>query len=111
MKNLSMYRYTVLGMLAVVLLMFLATVASAHVVRSETVKRQFMKTHICPSTGLYKLPCKNFVLDHVVPLACGGKDVVSNLQLQTVVAAKAKDKWERIGCKGGKRITPAGAPA
>jgi hypothetical protein len=34
----------------------------------------------------------------VVSLACGGPDAVSNLQWQTVAAAKAKDRWELRAC-------------
>ncbi len=40
-----------------------------------------------------------YVVDHVVPLACGGVDEPSNMQWQTVEEARAKDKWERNGCK------------
>jgi hypothetical protein len=40
-----------------------------------------------------------YVIDHRVPLACGGPDAPSNMQWQTVAAAKAKDKTERIGCR------------
>ena len=36
--------------------------------------------------------------DHVLPLACGGPDAVSNMQWQTVAAAKAKDRWEVRAC-------------
>jgi hypothetical protein len=43
------------------------------------------------------------VIDHVVPLACGGADAPSNMQWQTVADAKAKDKVERNGCRGGRR--------
>jgi len=39
------------------------------------------------------------VIDHVIPLACGGRDDTSNMQWQTVEAAKAKDKVERQGCR------------
>ena len=39
------------------------------------------------------------MIDHVKPLACGGADDPSNMQCQTVEDGKAKDKWERIGCK------------
>lgn len=39
-----------------------------------------------------------WVIDHIVPLACGGADAPSNMQWQTVEAAKAKDKFERKGC-------------
>lgn len=39
-----------------------------------------------------------YVIDHVVPLACGGKDDPSNMQWQTVAAGKSRDAWERKGC-------------
>jgi hypothetical protein len=39
-----------------------------------------------------------YVIDHIRPLACGGADDPSNMQWQTVEAAKAKDRTERIGC-------------
>jgi hypothetical protein len=34
----------------------------------------------------------------IKPLACGGPDAVSNLQWQTIAAARAKDRWERKVC-------------
>jgi len=49
-------------------------------------------------TGLTSGPCPGYVKDHVLPLACGGSDAVSNLQWQTIRDAKAKDKWETRGC-------------
>ncbi len=39
-----------------------------------------------------------YVIDHIKPLACGGADDPSNMQWQTIEAAKAKDRVERIGC-------------
>lgn len=39
------------------------------------------------------------VVDHIIPLACGGADAPSNMQWETVADGKAKDKWERKGCK------------
>ena len=39
------------------------------------------------------------VVDHVVPLACGGADSPSNMQWQTTAEAKAKDRVERQGCR------------
>jgi hypothetical protein len=41
---------------------------------------------------------KGYVVDHIKPLACGGKDEPSNMQWQTTAAAKVKDKTERKGC-------------
>jgi hypothetical protein len=40
-----------------------------------------------------------YVIDHIVPLACGGIDAPSNMQWQTVAEAKAKDRTERVGCR------------
>ncbi len=37
--------------------------------------------------------CPGYVID-VRALACGGADVPTNMQWQTVAAAKEKDKWE-----------------
>ncbi len=34
---------------------------------------------------------------YLIDLACGGADAPSNMQWQTIVAAKAKDKVERVG--------------
>ena len=39
-----------------------------------------------------------YVVDHIVPLACGGSDTPSNMQWQTIAEGKAKDKVERLGC-------------
>ena len=36
-----------------------------------------------------------YVVDHITPLAKGGKDVPSNMQWQTIAEARAKDKVER----------------
>ena len=40
-----------------------------------------------------------YIIDHIVPLACGGADDPSNMQWQTIAAAKAKDRTERLGCR------------
>jgi hypothetical protein len=60
--------------------------------RSAAAKRDFMR-----ETG-YPHGRKGYVVDHIVPLACGGADVPSNMQWQTAAEGKAKDKWERNGC-------------
>lgn len=60
--------------------------------RSEAAKGEFMR-----QTG-YPRGRPGYVLDHIVPLACGGADAPSNMQWQTVADGKAKDKWERKGC-------------
>jgi hypothetical protein len=61
--------------------------------RSEQAKRDFLK-----STG-HPNGWPGHVVDHKIPLACGGTDAPSNMQWQTTVEGKAKDKVERIGCQ------------
>jgi hypothetical protein len=72
--------------------------ANGRMVRSATAKREFQVAHPYPATGKTSGPGRNFVVDHVIPIACGGADAPSNMQWQTVAAAKEKDRWERRGC-------------
>jgi hypothetical protein len=60
--------------------------------RSEHAKEDFMR-----QTG-HPHGWPGHVVDHKVPLACGGADAPSNMQWQTTAEAKAKDKVERQGC-------------
>ena len=60
--------------------------------RSEAARSEFMR-----QTG-YAHGRPGYVVDHIVPLACGGADAPSNMQWQTMADAKAKDKTERAGC-------------
>jgi hypothetical protein len=62
------------------------------ILRGSAAKGAFMR-----STGFPK-GRKGYVVDHIVPLACGGADDTSNMQWQAAAAAKAKDKVERAGC-------------
>jgi len=62
--------------------------------RSPHAKTEFRKIHPCPSTGKTSGPCKGYVIDHVQSLKHGGADTPSNMQWQTVAAAKAKDRTE-----------------
>lgn len=69
-----------------------------HIRRSGKARSAFEHSHPCPATGKTKGRCAGYVVDHVVPLECGGADVPSNMQWQSKSAAKAKDKTEG-GCK------------
>jgi len=68
------------------------------IVRSASARRQFEASRPCPATGRTTGACPGYVVDHIKPLACGGADSPSNMQWQTVTAAKEKDRWERTGC-------------
>lgn len=67
--------------------------------RSLAAKNAFKRLYPCPATGKAGGPCPGYVIDHVVPLACGGRDAPDNMQWQTVTDAKAKDRWERKSCQ------------
>ena len=72
--------------------------------RSPAQVAAFKLSHPCPATGLPRGACPGWIVDHVIALACGGPDDPANMQWQTVPEAKAKDRWERIGCKAGRRV-------
>jgi hypothetical protein len=67
--------------------------------RSRAARAAFERAHPCPATGRSSGACPGYVVDHVTPLACGGADAPSNMQWETVQEGKAKDKWERKGCR------------
>lgn len=67
--------------------------ANGHILRSVESKDAFKR-----ATG-YPHGRPGYVIDHVVPLACGGADLPSNMQWQTNADAKAKDTVERKGCR------------
>lgn len=85
--------------IALLCLLIVPITADARTQRSQAAKSQFKAMQPCPSTGRSKGACPGYVIDHITPLACGGADAPYNMQWQTVYAAKAKDKWERRGCR------------
>jgi hypothetical protein len=93
--NLQNARTLLIALGALICCVSLPSLASASEHRSRTVAREFQREHPCPSTGLTTGACPGY---HVVPLACGGPDAMSNMQWQTVADARAKDAWERRGC-------------
>jgi len=63
------------------------------IVRSAAARRCFLRLTGFPAGRL------GYVVDHVIPLECGGDEVPSNMQWQTIADAKAKDRTER-DCAG-----------
>ena len=55
--------------------------------------------HPCPANAATKRRCEGYIIDHIIPLACGGEDSPENMQWQTEEDAKAKDEWERVDCQ------------
>lgn len=54
--------------------------ADGSIRRRADVLRAFRKAHPCPSTLRTTGSCPGWSMNHVIPLACGGCDAVSNLQ-------------------------------
>jgi len=79
--------------------------ASGAIYRSSAVLTAFKKVHPCPANGNKSGPCPGWIMDHVVPLACGGADAVYNLQWLTVEMWRAKSLWERK-IYGGNGMSP-----
>jgi len=62
--------------------------SNGRIARSSSARKEFMR-----QTG-YPSGRKGYVVDHRIPLECGGADIPSNMQWQTVQAAKIKDRTE-----------------
>ena len=48
--------------------------------RSRGAVYQFRQSHPCPVTGLIYGACPGWEVDHVIPLACCGKDAPENMR-------------------------------
>lgn len=85
------------------LLVFIFLIAASSVTeaRSTMAITEFKRLHPCPATQQSTGSCPGYIIDHIVPLDCGGPDAPSNMQWQTVPDAREKDKIERRGlsCK------------
>jgi hypothetical protein len=74
--------------------------APVAVARNEKgrIKRSEAERHAFEVQTGYPHGRPGYVIDHIKPLACGGADDPSNMQWQTIEAAKMKDRLERAGC-------------
>ena len=74
--------------------------ADGSISRRADVLRAFKAIHACPSTEKHSGACPGWSMDHVIPLANGGCDAVSNLQwlphqIKSCAGEFCKDRWER----------------
>lgn len=79
--------------------------ADGSIHRSEAVRAAFKRLYPCPSTLQRSGPCPGWILDHPLPLACGGVDAVYNLQWMPEDMWRAKSKWE-LKVYGGRGMSP-----
>lgn len=62
--------------------------------RSTIAKAEFKRAQPCPATLQPRGACPGYVIDHVIALKRGGADLPANMQWQTVIEGRAKDRWE-----------------
>jgi hypothetical protein len=74
--------------------------AHGKILRSQAQVVKFKRTHVCPSSGLKTAAsCKGYVVNHIKPLCACGADVPSNMEYQSIAAAKISDIKEKALCK------------
>ncbi len=63
--------------------------------RSRSARSAFRRVYPCPATDRTTGSCPGYEVDHVVPLACGGRDAPWNMQWLTREENRAKGD---LGC-------------
>ena len=84
--------------LLALILLSISLPSQAEYHRSQKAKAIFKFTSPCPATQRTRGSCPGYIIDHINPLTCGGADSPENMQWQSKVEAKEKDKWERRNC-------------
>ena len=79
--------------------------------RSFRAEVLFRLDNPCPATGETRGPCRGYVIDRVVPYVCGGAEEPANMRWLTLAEAKAKSRWDRIGCRPGRKLVLPGGPS
>jgi hypothetical protein len=91
---------TTVTLAAILMPLFAAAADPQRSLKAEVV---FRLAHPCPATGQSYGECTGYVIDRIIPHICGGAEDPANMQWQTIAEAKEKDKWERIGCRPGRK--------
>ncbi len=63
--------------------------------RSSSARSAFRRAYPCPATGRTTGRCSGREVDHIIPLACGGRDSPSNMQWLTRAENRRKGD---MGC-------------
>ena len=71
------------------------------IIRSSKPVYVFRLAHPCPVTFKTTGACPGWSIDHVIPLASGGCDILENMQwlpveIKSCAGKFCKDRWERI---------------
>jgi hypothetical protein len=88
-----------------------ARYADGRIIRSAAEVAKFKRIHPCPVTGLATGRCDDWAVDHTIPLACGGCDVISNMTwlpnaIKSGPGTLPKDRWERAVYCYPRKVTP-----
>lgn len=85
----------------VIVAILLCCLSTFSFARSPQQRAAFVKQNPCPANQQTRGSCPGYIVDHIIPLDCGGPDHPSNMQWQTIPDAREKDKIERRGptCK------------
>lgn len=95
-------------LLASVFALLCPSLQAAERQRPSNAEVHFRLANPCPSTGETGGACPGYVIDRVIPVACGGAEDPDNMQWQTLAEAREKDRWERIGCRAGRKLVLPG---
>ena len=98
----------VAALLASALPLLALPASAAESARPSNAEILFRLAQPCPITGQTSGPCKGYVIDRIIPPVCGGAEAPDNMQWQTLAEAKEKDRWEKIGCRKGRRLVLPG---
>lgn len=69
--------------------------SSGRIKRSNIPRVDFANIHPCPSNLLSTTVCEGWEIDHIIPLACRGRDAVENMQWLDDETKALKDLFER----------------
>jgi hypothetical protein len=95
-------------MFAAVAMLLCPAAHAAERQRPSHAEIHFRLANPCPSTSETSGACPGYVIDRVIPVVCGGAEDPDNMQWQTLAEAKEKDRWERIGCRAGRKLVLPG---
>jgi hypothetical protein len=86
----------------------LPVLAATDSAAGRAAEAQFRAANPCPTSEKAQGRCTGYVIDRVVPIACGGTEHPDNMRWITLPEAKAKARWERIGCRPGRKLVLPG---
>lgn len=85
--------------IAITAVSYEATKASsrAYLNKSASIKTEFKRKAVCPSTGEYSQKCPGYWIDFIIPKKCDGPLAISNMQWLSIEDHKRKTKYEIRG--------------